>query len=914
MPAPAFLLPIIPAIIKAKVAVAGAATATGSSKAAITAASVAKTATIVVGDHIKYATTREIVTGVAIGAGVNLGLAGTVATFRDKPRTGASDPRDNASFNPSTARSKAGGASDPRDNGSFNPDAIVTGERKIGRADPFAPLEPQFEPPSSQGNPRSPILQPLKTPKTPQPRGALGIDTKGAGGRINLAPINPGNTSALTKPKSLDQVSEGGVNLLTPIVAFLKKLESDIEELKLQKCPLPESDPLLKELAKLIIPLAGMIAAIPETFESGIVDPIIKALLDLLTPIADLTALSAESSIKNPRTTTEAVAELLGPILLVTTLIGAAIDQLRKSMIGMSMKTTIHIPQGMAVAAQLPIGLATAAQLPIGLAAAAQLPIGLAAAAQLPIGLAAAAQLPIGLAAAAQLPQSHQVLAILPQTITATADLTAINIDLRKINIDLQKTNIDLGKIDRTVTKAKEDIDIDLKKITKTTTKTKEGLEKCCNEINDRLKKKKKEDDDRFPEFKNAGVIECDGSTVNYDYTGNGLTGLNKQLDVILGINKMLIKKVCDIESPTFTFPDIFGGGTYVCDETFGTYNYSGVGLLGIQSQIDRVLDFNKKILNQVCDIEIEFPLIQGGGTYVCDETFGTYNYSGIGLLGLQNQIDRVLDFNKKILDEVCDIDVPASTFPDIFGGGTYACGSDVFDSSYSGAGFLGLSGQIDKLTAISTKILGEVCEPDAKISGDIKFLDCEGGTQILLYSGEGIIGLSTQVQALTELTKLTYAEACKTVTCVPVQPGDEFAEFDVPRQLVLTWGEEYPTQKGSLWHTQIPNPREDLDWCRDFDNLIFTKGNVYGRLLWGNSKIKSGMRCVDEDEAERILDLIAPLSVSEGKMRITKGGGVKLNPAVRPVRCVRAAIAQLDTEGLAVMVKCFVPPIEGCP
>jgi len=70
----------------------------------------------------------------------------------------------------------------------------------------------------------------------------------------------------------------------------------------------------------------------------------------------------------------------------------------------------------------------------------------------------------------------------------------------------------------------------------------------------------------------------------------------------------------------------------------------------------------------------------------------------------------------------------------------------------------------------------------------------------------------------------------------------------------------------------------------------------------------------VDEDEAERILDLIAPLSVSEGKMRITKGGGVKLNPAVRPVRCVRAAIAQLDAEGLAVMVKCFVPPIGGCP
>jgi len=407
----------------------------------------------------------------------------------------------------------------------------------------------------------------------------------------------------------------------------------------------------------------------------------------------------------------------------------------------------------------------------MGLAASAQIPMGLAASAQIPMGLAASAQIPMGLAASAQIPQAQQVLAQLPQKTTIGANLTRV--------------------------------DTEMEKLSKTTKKTKEDIDKCCKAIKDSLKKKKKEDDDRFPEFKDNGFIECDGATIPYDYAGEGLKGIHQQQNIILGISKMMLKKVCDIEIPAFTFPDIFGGGTYVCDETFGTYNYSGVGLLGLQSQIDRVLDFNKKILDEVCDSNT--------------------------------------------------------------------------------------------------------------ISGSINFLDCEGGTQVLLYNGEGVAGLSTQVQALTELSKLTYAEACKTVTCVPVQPADEFAEFDVPRQLVLTWGEEYPTQKGSLWHTQIPNPREDLDWCHDFDNLIFTKGNIYGRLLWGNSKIKSGMRCVDEDEAERILDLIAPLSVSEGKMRITKGGGVKLNPAVRPVRCVRAAIAQLDAEGLAVMVKCFVPPIGGC-
>lgn len=346
------------------------------------------------------------------------------------------------------------------------------------------------------------------------------------------------------------------------------------------------------------------------------------------------------------------------------------------------------------------------------------------------------------------------------------------------------------------------DIETKLKKLQKTAEETKKELDSCCKEIIDKLKKKKKEDDDRFPDFKNSGTIECDGATIPYNYSGPGLVGLHQQLSVILGVNKMMLKKVCETE--------------------------------------------------------IEFP--------------------------------------------------------DIFGGGTYACGSNVFNYSYSGAGLIGLSSQIEELTALNKKILGEVCdESDAEISGEIDFFNCEGGTQVILYSGDGIAGLSSQISAFTELQKLTYAKACETPICVPVQPADEFAEFDVPRQLVLTWGEEYPTQKGSLWHTQIPNPREDLDWCRDFDDLQFTKGNVYGRWLWGNSKIKSGMRCVDEDEAERILDLIGLLSVSEGKMRITKGGGVKLNPAVRPVRCVRAAIAQLDAEGLAVMVKCFVPPIGGC-
>lgn len=698
----------------------------------------------------------------------------------------------------------------------------------VGREDPFAPIF-DFEEPYSPKPAPAPTSAPKPTPApapfkpkpipNPQPRSAIDFEANPGTGTITLSPINS-QTKTLTTPSLLDQVQTGGVNLLTPIVDFLKKLDVDIQQIKLnlQEFQL-DFTPLLQEISKMIDPIMEAITTIPETFPD-IIKPILEGMVELVTPIANLTATSIEVSAKNPRTTSETVAEFVAPIFLLLTLLGSALDGIGKAVSGLTLKTGIQIPQGMGVAAQIPMSMAAAAQIPMGMAATAQIPLGMAAAAQIPVGMAATAQIPLGMAAAAQIPLAQTVLAKLPQNITATADLTAVDLEIQALQ------------------------------------KTAEDLAKCCKDIQDKLKKKKKDDDDRFPEFKSDGLIECDGATIPYSYAGEGLKGLHQQQNIILGISKMMLKKVCDNE--------------------------------------------------------IEFPLIQGGGTFVCDETFGNYNYSGVGLLGLQSQLDRVLDFNKKILSEVCELEVPAFSFPDIFGGGTYVCDGSITNYGYSGPGLIGLSNQIGELTKVSTKILAEVCE-DEDILGQINFFDCEGNTQVLLYSGDGSLGLSSQINALTEITKLTYAKACETPICVPVQPGDEFAEFDVPRQLVLTWGENYPTQKGSLWHTQIPNPREDLQWCQNFENLSYTKGNIYGRLLWGNSKIKSGMRCSDEDEADRILDLIAPLSTSTGKKRFTKGGGVKLDPAVRPVRCVRAAIAQLNAEGVAEVVQCFVPPPGGC-
>ena len=714
-------------------------------------------------------TVQRAATGIGskiAGAGTVLGVLGAVAQdlLFPEPVGAGSDQIGGRPIQQVRSQQQSSGAFKPTSpQRSPQPQRQRQTDSLIGRPDPFAPVF-EFEEPI-----RQPIAQPQETPSpapyrpsnrpAEKPRPALDVDLKAGTGTITLAPVQP-STKPLNTPSLLEEVTEGGVNLLTPIADFLKNLDLDIQTIKIRLEEFQfDLSPLLQGISKLLEPILEAVVTIPET----IVQPIMQGIVELLTPIANLTATSVEIAAQNPRTTSETVAEIVAPIAVGIALIGTALDGLGQAISGLSLKTVTQVPTGMSVAAQIPVGMATAAQIPVGMAAAAQIPMGLAAAAQIPMGMAAAAAIPVTMTTMAEL----------PQTLTATADLT--------------------------------EVDAALAILQKTLEKTKDDLDKCCRDISDKLKRKKKDDDDRFPEFKSSGFIECDGATIPYDYAGEGLKGLHQQQNIIMGINKMILKKVCDVESPSFSFPDIFGGGTYVCDGSIVNYQYSGPGLIG-------------------------------------------------------------------------------------------------------------LSNQIGVLTNVSTKILAEVCDDnDDDIFGQINFTDCDGSTQVLLYSGDGIAGLSSQINALTELQKLSYAKACETPICIPVQPGDEFAEFDVPRQLVLSWGENYPTQTGSLWHTQIPNPREDLEWCRDFDGLIYTKGNIYGRWLWGNSKIKSGMRCESEDEANRILDLIGPLSTSEGRKRITKGGGVKLNPAVRPVRCVRAAIAQLNSEGIAEVVQCFVPPEGGC-
>ena len=348
-------------------------------------------------------------------------------------------------------------------------------------------------------------------------------------------------------------------------------------------------------------------------------------------------------------------------------------------------------------------------------------------------------------------------------------------------------------------------------------------------------------------------------ATLQPDTEANGLSDLQKCCE---SIQKTLAKEAAIIE----------GRGELYCDGNTVPYSYRGEGLKGIHQLIQIILGANKQILEKVCTLDIEYPLIAGSGVYQCGTLAPTlYNYSGLGFVGIQNQIDQLFGLEKTILNEVCEISTsPSGSFPNI--------------------------------------------------SGAIEYFNCDYTTQAILYSGNGFEGLSKQVDALSTLVKVGVKASCDSMSTV-IMPDARFEEFRPTRQLMITWGTQYPSRNGSMWHTYLPDPIAGLEWCKDFENLVTTKGNIYGRVRWENSKIPTGIYGDTEEEVKRILRLLVMLSNAlptldeEGlpQIVIQKGHSIKRKSVERAVRAVRAAISEIGADGNPTSVLCLVPPIEGC-
>jgi len=468
----------------------------------------------------------------------------------------------------------------------------------------------------------------------------------------------------------------------------------------------------------------------------------------------------------------------------------------------------------------LPTQIDFTSQIPINIDLRKEIPLNVDVSSQLPINLDIASQLPIKTDLFSQIPINIDLRKEIPLNVDVSSQLP-INLDLRKevpLNVDVSSQlpiNLDLRK--------EVPLSLDLSTILRPNDVASglKSLKECCENIQTTLKKKEEM-------FEGTGRFICNNESTPYLYRGAGLNGIHQLMKIVLSANEQILEKICTLDDLNTQNPQ---------------------------------------------------PFIQGSGVYGCGNgTFSPviYSYSGVGLLGIQNQIDQLFGLDKQILTEVCEI------------------GSSPFGSM-----------------------------PFPEISGQIEYFDCDSNTtQTILYSGNGLEGLHRQMDALTTVVKVGVKASCESTEPVVIMPDARYEQFKPSGQLQITLGTRYPTQQGSLWHLYIPNPLDVFNWCEHFELLRLTKGNIYGRLEWANSKIPTAAYFESEEEARRVLLYVAKLSTAtptvdelgQPKILIQKGNSSKRrNIETRTMRAVRAAASTFGENGEVSTVKCYKPPPEGC-
>lgn len=526
---------------------------------------------------------------------------------------------------------------------------------------------------------------------------------------------------------------------------------------------------------------------------------------------------------------TEEISELLRPnfdqIRLKINEIPQTLEQILKNA---KIETTVNLPAKIDLTSQLPFKVDLSKQVPVAVDLSKQIPVALDLSKQVPVNLDVTSQLPVKVDLSKQIPIAVDLSKQIPVTTDLTSQLPV------SVNLDSQiPFQLDLSK--------QVPITVDLTKQVPITV----DLTKSIPITVDLTKK--------------IPVAVDVSAALQPDPKASGLNSLQECCE---SIQKILKKEAEKFE----------GRGELICGDGTIPFSYSGQGLNGIHQLIKIVLGANQQILEKICNLNIEYPLIEGSGVYDCGTFPPTlYYYSGLGFLGIQNQVEQLFKLDKQILAEVCDID------------------SSPFGSS-----------------------------PD--ISGQIEYFDCDRTSQIILYSGNGLQGLSNQVNALTTVVKTAVQAACDSGSIV-VMPDARYEHFKAVRQLKITWGTRYPTQQGSLWDSYLPNPLPNLNWCDHFEQLQVTKGNVKGHVEWENSKIPTGIYCETEEEARRILLYLVTLSAAiptldasgQPKIVIIKGNSSKRIIQERTLRAVRVAISEIGEDGNVSSVQCFTPPLEGC-
>lgn len=198
-------------------------------------------------------------------------------------------------------------------------------------------------------------------------------------------------------------------------------------------------------------------------------------------------------------------------------------------------------------------------------------------------------------------------------------------------------------------------------------------------------------------------------------------------------------------------------------------------------------------------------------------------------------------------------------------------------------------------------------------------------------FSGQGVIGLSSQIAALSRQTATINQQLClnpeklqlpeqiipsQECEVIVIEPFEKYAEFERVTQLAITYipeGEKR-TAKTSRWSLNIPNPISEIDWCRDIEPLVWHKGDISLRIYWDNSKVWSGGYFNSENTINDIIPKITRLSQSTPtNIRISKGGSPKATYRNVTIVPVVASVVSYDENSNKTGLICYKKPPNGC-
>jgi hypothetical protein len=411
---------------------------------------------------------------------------------------------------------------------------------------------------------------------------------------------------------------------------------------------------------------------------------------------------------------------------------------------------------------------------------------------------------------------------------------------------------------------------------------------------------------------------------------------LEKKLRDIEDEQKNIKNKVnAEADKNEQRFPIISREGTTKCkeDEDANNYSFGGYTLTGLQGHLDYMLELQKMLVQKLCNFDIGGD-IEGTVELDCGDVLGEIiPYSGRGVEGLASQLNALMLTQKRIWGKIC-------SEPEIAGTVDVTCTGDEEPTliPYSGIGLSGITAQLRATEELQKRIWEKICLLDPTFEGrhDMVCPDNQQLPEFIDWTGRGLLGIHQQLLAMMLMQRKLLKESCERNEPIIIKAHYEthLEEFRVTKTLELTFGEEYPTQKGSLWQIAIPYPKGEFleeqnhlsayslwNWDDDFE-IERRHGSAYCRLdLAGSSRFMAVYAETGDIGKDWLRTLyskfvdsnIAPPSRLDDDglafVRVTPGKKPRHNPIVRTTRCVRAVLTEFDDNNVVAKCAAWYPP-----